>query len=294
MKSRVLFLFYLLSSQLINADIIDVYHCFGNDRRLIVEGRVLDPREFDTTKKDDGFIKNIWRKLGHLINDERKNSEILMQIEEQIFHSKTDDEGYFAFDVNSSAKEIKLTLKDQNSITTKCKPFIPSAAKQVGIISDFDDTVVISDVTNKLKLIYQLLFKNYKQRTVIKGMREHFAKILKNSPDKPLFFITGSPNQLHHVVVDFLKYHNFPKFTLMTKKIHGNKSYNPFKQQNYKQEQIEELISLYPQISWVLFGDSGEKDEQIYHSIAKKYPDKIKAIYIRNVDSGVVNSVKYR
>ena len=69
MKSRVLFLFSFLSWQIINADVIDIYHCYGNDKRLIVEGRVLDPREFDTTKKDDGFVKNIWRKLGHLINN---------------------------------------------------------------------------------------------------------------------------------------------------------------------------------------------------------------------------------
>ena len=58
-----------------------------------------------------------------------------------------------------------------------------------------------------------------------------------------------------------------------------------------KLKSIKKLIKLYPQIKWIMFGDSGEKDLQTYIKIAKEYSKSVKAIYIRDVKSGVVKRV---
>ena len=292
------FLLTLLTfSQLLAGDAIEVYYCYGNDRTLLVAGRVLDPREMPEAKRDDSFLTNLWRKLGYIFNDERKDVPVMLQVGKYTFETRTDNEGYFAFETTfppgtlKPYEKVTLSLPRQPKVSTACEAWIPSSPQQVGIISDFDDTLIVSDVTHKLKLAYQLLLKNYKQREAVAGMAERFGEILAKSPDKPLFVITGSPKQFHIVIQKFLDYHRFPKRTLITKQIHGDRSWSPFRQHDYKTKQIERLIALYPQIRWVLFGDSGEQDREIYIKLAKQHPDKIEAIFIRDVDSGKIEKV---
>ena len=45
-------------------------------------------------------------------------------------------------------------------------------------------------------------------------------------------------------------------------------------------------------MQWVMFGDSGESDLAVYGSIKEKYPSKVKAYYIRDVDSGVIEQIE--
>ncbi len=292
------FLLSLLTfNQLIALDTIHIYHCYGNDETLIVEGRVLDPREFKEAHEKDNIFVNLRRKLGQIFNDERKNVNVTLQVEEQTFQTQSDDEGYFEFALTfpphtlKPHQPIELYLTKEPQVKSTCRAYILSDQKQTGIISDFDDTVIVSNVTNKLKLAYELLLKNYKQREVVDGMAERYKKILEKSPDKPLFFITGSPKQFNEAIHKFLDYHHFPKRTLITKKIHGDDAYSVFKQHSYKSEQIETILKLYPQIEWVLFGDSGEQDREIYLDIAKKYPGQIKEIYIRDVKTGQIEKI---
>ena len=88
----------------------------------------------------------------------------------------------------------------------------------------------------------------------------------------------------------FLTYHDFPDSVIITKKIHGADKDPLLDQFAYKTEQIETLFELYPQMQWVMFGDSGEKDREVYHYLKEKYPQKVKRYYIRDVDDGEIKS----
>ncbi len=295
MKKILLCLF--LFSNLFAQEGIYIYNCYANSKRLTVHGRVLNERKFQETKKEDNIFVNFIRKMGYIFNDEKKDVNITMRIDQKNFSSVTDDEGYFEFDLSFDKKtfyqnqKIIFYLTKEKKIRTICQPYIPSDKEQTGIISDFDDTVIISDVTNKISLAYELLLKNYKQRQAVKNMASLYKEILKKSPDRPLFFITGSPNQFNEVINAFLDFHRFPKRTVITKKIHGKNSYSIFKQKEYKSNKIKKLIKLYPNIKWALFGDSGEQDRSVYLDIAAKFPSHIKEIYIRDIKSGRLKKI---
>jgi len=251
----------------------------------------LDKALTKEPKKSDNAFKNIFRKSGQFINKELKNSLISLRISNKIFKSQTDNEGYFSFSLDLP-KELKhnkkaiIYLTNNPKVNKFTKSFLPTKRVELGIISDVDDTVLLSGVTHKTKMIKELFFKNYKQRVAIADMAKYYTKILSKTKNKTIFFISGSPNQLHNSIEKFLNYNGFPKHILITKKIHGKESYSLFKQQNYKLKQIEKLIKIYPNIKWLLYGDSGEKDREIYLKLAQKYSKNIKAIYIRDVNSG--------
>lgn len=273
---------------------IQITSCYGNPHKLIVEGRVLDndKEEHNEQKSDDGWFKNSWHKLKHLINNEIKNEPITLKVAQLEKETKTDDEGYFEFELlnNKEAWEnnqnVQLTL-NKKDIKLDISALILNKSITKGVISDFDDTIIISDVTHKLKLLSHTFFKNYKQRQLVQVV----AKKIKAS-NAPLFIVTGSPRQLQSSIDDFLDYHHFPKRTIITKKAHGDNADALFDQLAYKTSKIEQLIELYPEIVWDCFGDSGEKDKEVYLALAKKYPKKIGKIYIRDVKNGKIKSWK--
>jgi phosphatidate phosphatase APP1 len=260
---------------------------------------MLYKKEHKSVEKDDGKLTNLWRKLTKLTNDEIKNNLIFATLNGEKYITFGDDEGYFRFEIESKKtllspyQDVLLNIED-NKLSKHIKVPI-FTQKAVGIISDFDDTVVVSDVTDKLKLSNNLLLKNYKQRTLIPTMRERFQKILSKNPKNmptPLFFVTGSPQQFFNSIEEFLNYHNFGEHILITKQLHGKDRDTLLDQFSYKTQHIKELIEFYPNLSWVLFGDSGEKDREIYNFLAKKYPSKIKNIYLRNIQSGEIKRVE--
>ena len=296
LKKTLLLLTILSLSTLYANDNILLYNAYGNAHHILIQGRMEEKKTFSQAKKDDSWFQNLWRTLRQVKGEEIKNRTIFALVNGEKFQSQGDDEGYFSFDITTQHalktgyEKIILTIEG-NSDASEAEAMIVGSEPLVGIISDFDDTIIVSNVTNKVELGYNTVFKNYKQRTVVPTMLERFEKILTQNPkDAPstLFILSGSPQQLFFAVEDFLAFHHFPRHTLILKKAHGDNTDPLTDQFAYKTQKIERLIKLYPTMEWIMFGDSGERDAEVYKFIKKKYPSKVRAYYIRDVESGVI------
>jgi len=296
-KLVILSLFMGCASKSFVTSNIEVYNAYGNEHQLFVHGRTLIKDKENNVSKEDSGYTNIWNAIDFFHSDEIKNKKVFLTIDKKRYETKGDDEGYFDFNITTpnrlsmGYKNIDLQIEENPNIYHVNATIITSQ-KMLGIISDIDDTVVVSDVTNKTELLLNIFWKNYKQREVISSMVERFEKILlDNPPFEPsrLFFISGSPQHLFVSIENFLEYNHFPKHVMILKQIHGENSDALFDQMAYKTEKIEELIALYPNMQWIMFGDSGEKDHEVYKSIKEKYPTKVKGYYIRNVQSGEID-----
>ena len=271
-------------------DFIEIYSAYTNGSRVVIEGRVIDKEDRKTkeSKIHSAFF-----------NDEKKKVAVYLEVKGERFVVKSDDEAYFSFDIDPKVKlkrgeSITLQTDDKKSLQS-LEPFFPSSQKHIGVISDFDDTVVVSDVTSKGKLIYNTFFKNYKEREIVTQVEKKIKKILKSNKlqdDVALFFISGSPHQLNNNIKNFLEYHHFQKTAILTKKIHGEDKDSLHASIAYKYDKIVRLIEIYPQVKWVLFGDSGEKDAEIYLKVLKNYPKSVEDIYIRDVESKKVEKIR--
>jgi phosphatidate phosphatase APP1 len=51
----------------------------------------------------------------------------------------------------------------------------------------------------------------------------------------------------------------------------------------YKTAKIDELMTRLPWVRWVLVGDDGEKDPEIYQTVRERYPKRVRAVWIRRV-----------
>jgi phosphatidate phosphatase APP1 len=145
------------------------------------------------------------------------------------------------------------------------------------VISDFDDTVAVSNVLSKRKLLATTLLDDEQTHPVVEGMPLFYGCLRANKDAPPGFaLVSGSPTQLAPRIRGFLSRHSFPFMGLLLRNI------GPSTLSRYKQPRIRELLRTLPHRA-ILVGDSGEQDPEVYAEIRKEVPDRVLEIYIRQV-----------
>jgi hypothetical protein len=151
------------------------------------------------------------------------------------------------------------------------------------VISDIDDTIKISNVTHKRTLLRNTFLKEFQP---VPGMPELYQR-WKERYNASFHFVSSSPYQLYTDLEAFRQRCGFPPATFHLKILRPkDKSLilkllaNPFKTKNAT---IAAILDRLPNRRFILVGDSGEKDPEVYGNLARLYPDQIHAIFIRKI-----------
>jgi phosphatidate phosphatase APP1 len=101
---------------------------------------------------------------------------------------------------------------------------------------------------------------------------------------RPVFFVSGSPWNLYDMIARFMELQDIPAGPLFLKDW-GIDAHKFIKEDThaYKLARIRMLLELYPGLDYVLIGDSGQRDPEIYANVIAHWPDRIRAVYIRDV-----------
>jgi phosphatidate phosphatase APP1 len=95
----------------------------------------------------------------------------------------------------------------------------------------------------------------------------------------PVFYVSKSPWNLYDFLVDFMDYHELPRGPLLLRDI-GLREAPPL---DHKAEAVRQLLKTYRRLPFILIGDSGERDADIYVEAAERFPGRVRAIYIRDL-----------
>ncbi len=161
------------------------------------------------------------------------------------------------------------------------------------VVSDIDDTIKISEVRDKDALLKNTFCRPFE---VVTGMPEVY-RAWASSRDAQFHYVTASPWQLYLPLSEFTRSNNFPAGTFHMKQFRVKDTSvlsllaSP---ERYKPGVIEPLLKRFSQRKFMLVGDSGEKDPEIYGALARKYPTQIHHIYIRDVTSEDAGAARYR
>lgn len=159
---------------------------------------------------------------------------------------------------------------------------IPSGTK-VGVISDVDDTVMVTEAPSLMKAAYNLLLLNPKKKVPVAGMNLLFNRIADMFPDAPFFYLSTSPWNVESSIRHLIEYHGYPEGPLLLRDLDPRpKTFIPSGVQ-HKLEYAEQLMSDFPDMKFILIGDDGQKDPTTYATIAKRYPGRVLAIGIRQL-----------
>lgn len=271
------------------ADRISLYPGYSNGQRLLVEGRIVEARSAAPVREADSRLTNLWRNLGHFFNDERQGQPLQLHLQGQVWPLVSDAEGYFSLDTPHPplAPGWHQIMAESRGHQGQGRLLVVPRENRLGLISDLDDTLLISEVTRKHRLLGNTFLKNPAQRQVVPGTAALLARVAAANPQPeaaPLFYLSASPRQLQDGIADFLERNAFPAGVLLTKQIREDGGGDPLLDQfTYKTRKIEGILARLPGVRFLLLGDDGEKDPEIYAWIQKLYPERVAGIWIRRV-----------
>ena len=168
----------------------------------------------------------------------------------------------------------------------------PLEAEGLSVISDIDDTIKITEVRDKQATLRNTFLREFQ---AVPGMAEFYQSIARSN-GAAFHYISASPWQLYEPLAALVASNGFPAGTFELKEFRwkSRKFFSLFASpEKYKPGVIEPLLKRFPKRKFILIGDSGERDPEIYGALARKFPEQITQIYIRDVTDEAAESERY-
>ena len=162
----------------------------------------------------------------------------------------------------------------------------------VSIISDLDDTIKVSEVPDRSALLKNTFCRPFQPVEGMAGVYRGWERLL----GARFHYVTASPWQLYVPLADFARTNGFPAGSWHMKefRVKDRSVLELFASpERYKPGVIEPLLRRFPKRQFVLVGDSGEKDPEIYGTLARKHPSQVHHIFIRDVTGESAGSPRY-
>jgi len=255
---------------------IQVFPALGQPARFAVSGRALR----GSSERGEGpLARNVRRLVG---NKEWKNVALRVTVKATTREVQADDEGFF----EAHFDDVKIPLEPGAHVVVVEGPdgargegTLQVVSKgQVVVVSDFDDTVAITHVTDKTKMVRTALWETEETQSVVPGMAALYS-CLAGGSGASFLFLSGSPPQFYPRLGGFLQRHGFPRAAMVLRRL----DQGALDAGSFKGPQLERLERDLPDARFVFFGDSGERDPEVYAAARQRLDARALRTYIRVV-----------
>jgi phosphatidate phosphatase APP1 len=270
------------------------YRGYGRDGRVLVLARVLQDEGLPLPDAGHGKTRNLIAMLKRLESDPLPFARVHARLPGGDRELVADDEGYIrewlAMEPGGTEGWASIRLELQHSgggpsPVTAAPILIPPAGAAYGVISDMDDTVLQSEVTSFLRAARLVLLENARTRLPFAGVAAFYRALEQGTaggPANPIFYVSSSPWNLYDVIAGFLEAERIPAGPMMLRDWDLGPSL--LRHSGHKSRVIGEILETYPTLPFILIGDSAQEDPEIYADLVAAHPDRILAVYIRNVE----------
>jgi phosphatidate phosphatase APP1 len=241
-----------------------------------------------TPAKDNGALTSIYRNTRLLLANGEKGV-VTWRVPGYEWTLRAGDRGYWEL-VASRPLELRpgwYEIETEPVASSKAGLLVVDPGNVVGLISDIDDTILVSEVLSTTSLLKNSLAVPPEQRQPVAGMAELYVKMLKanQTPEaSAVFYVSSTPRQLTDNLRRFLKLSGFPRGVLQLKEIGSGSGDSMGEHEAYKLRRIETIFAQFPQMKFYLFGDDGERDPEIYNAVRVNHPDRIAGVWIRRIN----------
>jgi phosphatidate phosphatase APP1 len=275
------------------------YRSYGTVNGIQIKGRVLKDKGIAKPTGKDTVLDNLISMYKRFTSVEVPNAQLNVKFQGRQYSVTTDGEGYFSLQFapvaelqdNDLWQEVDITLVDApysftEKISSTAHVMIPPVDAEYGIISDIDDTVVKTSATHILAMARITFLNNALSRLPFAGVSQFYKSLQLGRNGKrnnPFFYVSSSPWNLYDLLIDFLDLNDIPEGPLLLRDYGLDDNPDDDNHTSHKVTEIKKILMTYPHLKFVLIGDSGQEDPKIYSEIVCMFPDRILAIYIRDV-----------
>jgi phosphatidate phosphatase APP1 len=279
------------------------YRGHGTTETLYVRGRVLEGKPIPPASEHDSAWRNLANTVRRLETDEVPAARVRALAGEATMETLADEEGYFEFALDAQTftggrevwRAVDLELldpvaKDGSACRSVARVLVPPEQSKFGVISDIDDTVVKTDVTNLLRMLRLVFLTNARTRLPFDGVAAFYRALHRGDAGdttNPIFYVSSSPWNLYDLLHEVFEVHGIPAGPLFLKDYGiAREVLLSLGHREHKLRSIEHILETHPGLPFVLVGDSGQQDPEIYYEVARRFPGRIRVVYIREVAVG--------
>jgi phosphatidate phosphatase APP1 len=272
------------------------YRSYANATQAHVSGRVLRDPGLTRAGAGEAWWRNLLNTYKRIESNEIPGARVRIRAFGSNVETTADPEGFFQlaipvkrFTSGQLWQSIELDLiaplaagDEPNHATGQV--LLPDERAEYGVISDLDDTVIRTDVQSVPRMIRQVALGNAHTRLPFPGVAAFYRALqLGRSarPVNPIFYVSSSPWNLYDLLDEFLSIRGIPAGPLILRD--WGWGVNPAKNAPHKLDAIAHVLDTYPSMQFIVIGDSGQEDPEIYREVVRRYPQRIRAAYIRNV-----------
>jgi len=185
-----------------------------------------------------------------------------------------------ASDLPPGWHDVELAVR-AGSVTARV--FVVDPEVRSGIVSDIDDTVMVTFAPRLLLAVWNTLVLHENARRPVPGMAQLYQRLLRDEPRAPVLYLSTSAWNAAPALGRFLQRHGYPAGPLLLTDW-GPTNTGWFRSgAQHKRDSLRRLTRELPQVRWLLVGDDGQRDPEIYAELAAEQPDRVRGVAIRQL-----------
>lgn len=274
------------------------YRGYGTPEWIYIKGRVLQKEGIKPRAEDATVWKNLFNMYRRFETDEIPYAKVQVCVGDCQQNVVANEEGFFEAELKPESlaeaqwQKINLKLLDppprkQSAVTAAGEAIVVADKANFGVISDIDDTVVHTAANDLIKMIRIAYLGNEHSRRPFDGVVPFYQALQQGSEGdegNPIFYVSSSAWNMYDLFAKFMDLNDIPAGPILLRDIElSPANLLSFEHKSHKREQIDPILKQFPDLSFILIGDSGQQDAEIYSEMVKDYPDRILGVYIRNV-----------
>ncbi|WP_017931576.1 phosphatase domain-containing protein [Robiginitomaculum antarcticum] len=253
---------------------------------MVARGRLVTYRK-ENFDEEPSVWDNLQSMAARFLTDELADVEV----QSGAFTTRTDDEGYFALELpraDAGWHEVEVYLPQYDARAT-LPIFVPPHDIRVGIISDIDDTVLQTDAWSLPKNLITTLTGNVDSRVIFDDAIRLFNSF--EARRWPVFYVSSSPWNLHKFLITIFERAGLPRGPKFLRDFGiGENQLVTGTHGDHKGEAIDLILGSNPELNFVLIGDTGQHDPQVYAAAAIRHAGRISQAIFRR--AGPIDDVE--
>jgi phosphatidate phosphatase APP1 len=188
--------------------------------------------------------------------------------------------------------DFAATDRDGGEVTAHGRVVHPNPSAPTAIITDIDDTILRTGITEGMKSVQRTLLRDAHGRKPIPGMPSLYRGLARGTGDHAeatVFYVSAAPWNLYEMFVQFLQIRGFPCGPLFLTDWRPGSTVEgeDVPKVGHKMARIRRLLDSYPELSFVLVGDTGEADAAVYQRFLDSDGGRIAAALLREVEAPI-------
>jgi phosphatidate phosphatase APP1 len=277
--------------------VIQPFRGYGRRDRLWLMGRVLEEPRVPLSAAGDPLWRNLLAAWRRFESDEVPGARVRARGAGDTVDVEADDEGFFTVWLEpreapqARARTVSVELEllapaTRLPVRATGEVLLPPPTARFAVVSDIDDTVVPTEAGRLLRMARNTLLHNAHSRVPFPGVSALYEALSagRGAEGNPFLYVSSGPWNLYDLLLEAFRLHGLPAGAVVLRDWGlGGGNLLPTRHHDHKLGAIRQALELWRELPFLLVGDSGQQDPEIYRRLAGDHPERVLAVYIRNV-----------